>query len=354
MATVLATKRGTVSQLSNYFYVEGRVLLESQDKKNNTSKIKVQLRHGTSNENRQWSGTMRDSFFRLDKAYTYFNDKNKDNTWASNPTVLFEKTYTVSHNTDGSKIIDLWLYTYIPSGGYGPGYCYVASKTSTWSVTLPKIDRAAPTVTLEVLSKTNNSITIQGSTPDDCDIMQYQINEGTWVTIQPDTPITISDLTPKSAYTIALRARKTENAVYGYATSVIEETFPNPVRLETVIATALDARHIAVTAYTNAPEDTASIQLTCGELSYSTDGGSVSHIFEVKPDTLYTVTATAYTLNSGLSDSLTTECTTPSEKYCTVIKQDGTVIPQRTLYLIDTIGNITEVPKEAITVLSNL
>lgn len=352
MAYTHATKRGTVTQYTSKFYVEGRVIIVSQDAKNNTTTFKAQMWHGTSKTSQTWKGLLMDSYIRMDQAYTYFDDRTQNNNpWKDNPCLFFEKQYTVKHDSVGKKTIDLWMYTYAPSGSYGPGYCYVIDKSNAWKVALPQIDRTAPFVELHQLDITHNTYTIKATPNVACDQLQYQLNGGAWINMPQGEFITITGLTPNTNYNFRARARKTSNAVYGYM-DIDFTTYPAPVELNVFAVTVLSATEIAVTVETNDSTNTEKIVLQCNELTKTITGSSGTHTFTVTPETKYTVTATAYTKGSGATTSRTQTVTTPADSFCTVIKPDGTVLPKKKMFMIDTNGIVTEVKKGNVSVLS--
>lgn len=146
-------------------------------------------------------------------------------------------TIDVTHNTDGSKTItvEFWTRVYI-SGSVNYG----------GSMTLTKIDRSAPTVSLNVSNITANGMTIKATASTTCNNWWYSLNNGsTWTHYSNSSGTTqsktITGLTPNTTYNVKVRARKSTNDVDGYSstsaiktlggsviTSVSEITADNP------------------------------------------------------------------------------------------------------------------------------
>lgn len=354
----VVTKNGTVDQHTNVFSAYGRLEVISQDAKNNCTKFKLQLWHGTTGTSWTWKGLVYQNWINVNNIIHYPVDRTQNNNpWTNNPCLLYEDEYTVQHDPDGKLDLDIQMYAYAPSGSWGPGNVYVPSNNSKWRVTLPQIDRSAPTVTCSVSSVSTNAVTVAYSVNQDFDIVEYSLNNGAWtaVTINTNRNFTISNLAANTTYSIKVRARRTSNNVYGTSANLSAQTHPTPVTVKTLVATATDPHTITVTATTNTTANTDRIEIKCSNASntqwQTITGGSGTVSFTVDPDKTYTITAYAYTKRSGAMNSSTQTCTTPADTYCSIINANGSVTGKKKLFLINTNGVVTEIKKDKIHIL---
>lgn len=87
-------------------------------------------------------------------------------------------------------------------------------------MTLTKIDRAAPTVSITTSNITASGVTVKATASATCDRWEYSINNGSsWTQYSTTSGTTqskaITGLTPNTAYNIKVRARKSSNEVWG-------------------------------------------------------------------------------------------------------------------------------------------
>lgn len=143
------------------------------------------------------------------------------------------KTYTVKvpHNSDGTKTCTLSA-SWRMSGTYSG--VSVGTITASTTVTLDKIDRTAPTVTLTTSSITASGVTIKATASTTCDIFDYSTNGGsTWTNFSTTNGTTasktITGLTPNTTYSIKVRARKKTNQVYGTSAAASVKTLGGSV-----------------------------------------------------------------------------------------------------------------------------
>ncbi len=155
---------------------------------------------------------------------------------------------TVTHDADGSKTISVGFSTRVYV--YGP-------QEYGGSMTLTKIDRAAPSVTFSVSNITANGFTISASSSATCDIWQYSANGGgAWTTFSSNpasgASVTLSSLSPNTSYTVKVQARKQSNTVWGVSNTQTVKTLGGSI-LENVSAVTADAATVkisfAVTVY---------------------------------------------------------------------------------------------------------
>lgn len=359
MAYVHAEQIGTVYSNGYYYYCKGRVTILEQNAVNNTTKFKVELLQGhkarseTGGVTKTWGGTVSSRYIRLDgNTHSYGNYQQDVNNWNDNEFVaLVSDEFTVSHDNNGNKGIDLWLGAYASAGGHGPGTCRVTSNDYAWWVNLPAIDRSGPGCDFNISQTTTNSLKLNiWSGGAGCDWAQYRINGGNWIDCATNT--TITDLQPNTSYNIQTRLRKQSNQVWSESGVKTYTTHPNTVSVTTLVATPIDPFTVVVSASTNAANVTDKLYIRCGNQQQEFYGGDATATFTVDPETTYNVSAWATTVRSGAqSNTVSTSVTTPADAYCRVISPTGIVSSKKKMYLIDTLGIVTEIKKDNVHIL---
>lgn len=157
-------------------------------------------------------------------------------------------TIDVPHNSDGSKSITVvfktrvYIYEPINYGG---------------TLTLTKIDRAAPTVTLATSNITASSVKIKATASTTANRWWYSTNGGSsWAEFNSTEgtakETTITGLTPNTSYSIQVCARKKTNNVDGYSGKTTIKTLGGSVisSVSTFTADAATAKlTLSVTVY---------------------------------------------------------------------------------------------------------
>ena len=357
MATLLSNKQGTCTNWTSNYKVYGRVWLVSQNARNNQSVVRIQLVNWSKSTGYAWESNYNPgAFIRLDWVYdeNYKWSAGSCYSWDSNNEyVMMGGDYTVNHGSDGKKSIDVWIHCVANGGGYGPGTCYVVDSGNAWQVSLPQIDRAAPTVTNTLKSVTTTSAVITWGANTSCDSLQYKIGSGSWTGVSGYPDYTISGLSANTKYTIYTRARKESNWVWGEASGITVQTHPNTVGCNTPSASASDPFTISVSVTSKDQSNTSKIRVYCGSAYKDITGGSGTVTFtSLTPETTYKIYATAYTVRSGAtSNSSSVNVTTPADSFCYVINENGSKTGKHKMYLIDTNGTKTEVKKGNVKVL---
>lgn len=185
-------------------------------------------------------------------------------------------TITVSHNTDGSKSINIGFSTAI----------YTSTVTEYGgTMTLTKIDRAAPTVNISTSGITTSAVTVSATASTTCDIWQYSTNGGTsWTqfstTAGASASTTISGLSPNTSYSIQVRARKKTNQVYGASSTSTIKTLGNAILNSVSTVTA----------------DNATATITINRTIYSS---SFTYTLEIKNGSTSILTITIASQSAG-------------------------------------------------------
>lgn len=183
---------------------------------------------------------------------------------------------TVAHNSDGSKSITIVFSTRV--------YVY-GSTDYGGTMTLTKIDRSAPTVSISTSGITASGVTVKATASTTCDRWDYSTNGGSsWVNFSTASGTSaskaITGLTPNTSYNICVRARKSSNQVYGSSGNSTIKTLGGSV-LSSVSAFTADA---------------ATAKITMSVTVYNT---SYTHTLVIKNGSTTVLTITGLSLSSG-------------------------------------------------------
>lgn len=187
----------------------------------------------------------------------------------------------VPHNSDGSKSITVVFKTRVYAWepiDYGG------------TLTLTKIDRTAPTVTLTTSGITASGVTIKATASTTCDRWDYSINGGSsWINFSTasgsSAAKSITGLTPNTTYSIKVRARKSTNQVYGTSSAASTKTLGGSVisSVSTFTADAATARiALSVTVYNTSYTHTLVLQngsttvLTISNISLASGANTIT------------------------------------------------------------------------------
>ena len=119
---------------------------------------------------------------------------------------------TIGHNADGTR-----------SFGFSAGHNsdnspYQTSASGSGSMTLPTINRYATITSYTRDQITDTSFRVNVATDVTCDILQYSLNGGAWTSVGSGTftsrNFTISNLKSATSYTVKVRVRRQDSALY--------------------------------------------------------------------------------------------------------------------------------------------
>lgn len=190
-------------------------------------------------------------------------------------------TITVAHDSNGSKSISVGFSTAI----------YTSTVTEHGgTMALSNIDRAAPSVSVNVSSITANSIKITVSSSATANKWWYSLNGGSsWVEFNSSSgaskKITVAGLSPNTSYTVQARARKSYNGVDGYSGKTTVKTLGGSVlsSVSTLTADNVTAKiTLSATVYDTSYKhklvlkDGGTTVLTLTELSLSNGSNTIT------------------------------------------------------------------------------
>lgn len=159
---------------------------------------------------------------------------------------------TVAHNADGSKSVAIAATFDMKATLSGT---YYGTMSTSQTVALDKLDRAAPTVSLRFNSSTANSVNLTATANTPCDTWQYSTNGGSsWVTFASSgtsNTFNIGNLAGGTAYSVVVRARKISNyitsAKSGAVTATTKPTPPGGLTVGGITQTSADLAWNGVT-----------------------------------------------------------------------------------------------------------
>lgn len=125
---------------------------------------------------------------------------------------------TVSHNSDGSGTCWIHGECFAPSGTALAG-AYVGGSAT---VTLDRIPRYA-SVSHSLHSSGLNFVRINWSTDSSCDLLQYSVNNGSWVNASGN-PYMVSGLSPNVSYRIKTRVRRKDSGLFSNTSDLYVST----------------------------------------------------------------------------------------------------------------------------------
>lgn len=206
-------------------------------------------------------------------------------------------SFWVSHDASGKGS---FYVTLGPRAGTGYNdfnvFCSQgASKNAAWTggttwEGLPQIDRTAPTISLTAAAASTSSISISASANVSCDIWQYSVDSGSWISFSTTNGTsasgTITGLTGGN-HTVQVRARKNSNYVYGTSSSIRVDTSAPAI---TASVTNIGSSGFNISASSN---------VSCNIWDYSLDNGSTWTRFSSAAGTSASVDV------SGLSPNVT-------------------------------------------------
>lgn len=179
--------------------------------------------------------------------------------------------FTVNHNSSGNGSFTIQLNA---ASGYsdfnifcsasGNGNCEWNGGTSV-TVSLPQIDRTAPTVSLTASAASTSSISLSITSSVNAYGWAYSLDGGSYVTFDSQVgttkTYTITGVSSGS-HTVRVRATKYSNDVYGYSSTVTVDTSPPTI---TASVSGIGSSGFTISASSN---------VTCNIWDYSLDNGS--------------------------------------------------------------------------------
>ncbi len=136
---------------------------------------------------------------------------------------LFDRNVNVYHNSNGKKTDVPLSASWRLSGTYSG--VSIDTITASTTVDLDTIDRSAPTVSVSASIVSTSSITVKGSASKSCNRWDYSLDGGSsWTSFSTSNgtsaSATLTGLTSKNYSAIRVRARRSDNEVWGTSGSI--------------------------------------------------------------------------------------------------------------------------------------
>ncbi len=195
-----------------------------QDPKTNTSKVTATLYLVQDTNYDLYIGT-RSATITINGAKTTISNIPAIQNTGGVTTKLGSASKTITHTSDGSKSIKIAATFEMKATLTGT---YYGTMSTSKTVALDKLDRAAPTVSVKFNSATVSSVNLTATASRICDKWQYSTNGGsTWVSFGStgtSNTFTISNLTGGKTYSVVVRARRQLNQVTSAKSSAVSAT----------------------------------------------------------------------------------------------------------------------------------
>lgn len=133
-------------------------------------------------------------------------------------TLVCAKSFTVGHNSDGSKTVN------ISGGGSIPGTTFNINSYSV-NVALDHIPRYASITSWSNTGVTQISASFKWSANAECDFVQYSLNNGSWVNTSGST-FTIEGLSPNTTYSVKINVRRKDSQLWTQSGVLNVKTLP--------------------------------------------------------------------------------------------------------------------------------
>ena len=133
-------------------------------------------------------------------------------------TLVCAKSFTVGHNSDGSKTVN------ISGGGSIPGTTFNINSYSV-NVALDHIPRYASITSWTNTDVTQVSASFSWGVDSTCDFLQYSLNGGSWVNTS-GSPFTINGLQPNTSYSVKIQVRRQDSQLWTSSGTLNIKTLP--------------------------------------------------------------------------------------------------------------------------------
>ena len=236
----------------------------------------------------------------------------------SSNTVTLNKQWEISHSSSGTATATIYWRGW--SDNSADTYFQRSNTWSSFSITLPTIDVATPTISItsKALTSTYNYKVIAkstvGSSSVTCSTWQYKLNSGSWTKFNTSTTSAATaniTLPSQGTHTVQIRGTRSANNKTGYSSTI---SVNNVLPTITAKVDSLSSTYVKISATAN---------VDCDKWEYSTNGGSTytttkttgtsfSVGLTVSKNTTYKIIVRARRTSNSLYGSSTLSVTTPS------------------------------------------
>lgn len=217
---------------------------------------------------------------------------------------LFDRTIKVYHNSNGTKTKVPLSASWRFSGTYSG--VSIGTITASTMVDLDTIDRSAPTVSVSASIISTSAIKIKGSASKSCNRWDYSLDGGSsWTNFSTSNGTsaskTLTGLTSKNYSSIKVRARRTDNEVWGTSGSASADITAPTISFS---VSNITANSVYINARSSVTADIWQYSIDNGSswTQFSTTAGTsvVKTITGLTPNTTYKTKVRARKRSNGL------------------------------------------------------
>lgn len=209
------------------------------------------------------------------RGYQYWNWNEKPVYYDSDTVLYDEENIVISHNSDGTKSINVQA----TCEWYSDGQIYIDSPYQGFDITLTSLDRVGASVSTSVSNIGVSGFTISATSNVNCDQWYYSLNGGTnytWFSSTNGTSasVNVTGLSPNTTYNVIVSARKTSNQVWNTSNTVSAKTLGNAI-LNSVNTVTADNSTVSfsINATVYVPSYTHKLEIKNGSTSILTKTG---------------------------------------------------------------------------------
>lgn len=217
---------------------------------------------------------------------------------------LFDRTVNVYHNSNGTKtgvpLSASWRFSGTYSG------VSIGTITASTTVDLDTIDRSAPTVSVSASVVSTSSITVKGTANKNCNSWDYSLDGGSsWTNFSTTSGTsaskTLTGLSSKNYTSIKVRARRSDNNVWGTSGSASADITAPQISFS---SSNITANSVYINAKSSVTANIWQYSINNGSswTQFSTTAGTsaVKTITGLTPNTTYQVKVRARKQSNGL------------------------------------------------------
>lgn len=138
-------------------------------------------------------------------AYLHTDNFALGTSYNRGDTVVHEMTVNISHESDGTKTINI---------GGGISTTNLMNGDCNGNITLPTIPRYADITKFDLSRRNETSVSFEWAASKSCDTLQYSLNGGAWTNITGSSVAIITGLSPNTTYNVKIRVRTQDSHLW--------------------------------------------------------------------------------------------------------------------------------------------
>ena len=211
-------KSGALSTSNQYVKYTIEIIENSQSIPNNTSNVTVKVRFYRTNTGYETYGT--GTVYCKINGTQYSASVSSSQKITNSGIVLFSKTLTIAHGTDGKKTLtcSAWINLNTP----------LTSNEQSYSQALSTIPRNAKITKFTVAKLDETKLRVTWDCDVACDKVYYSLNNGSWVEAVGYPSFNITGLQANTTYSVKIRVRRKDNQLTTDSSAVSQTTYNYP------------------------------------------------------------------------------------------------------------------------------